>query len=207
MTETPPHNINRASKVHFLPPSFRFPPLREGNHERRAYSVPPACRGNLEEGVLVYPHFCELWLSDWYNTDRVVRVYNCPPPAGSPRFARGTAKGAPTRFPLRAGGTLRRGSSTAVFLNSGSTIGKCLCVGFSTCPPPNLPRGRGRSHGSLPARGEGWGGGYVKSHCKDTYKTAPLLLELPAATPCPTRVNSLRSRVNSLRARVNSLRL
>jgi len=38
---------------------------------------------------------------------------------------------------------------------------KCLCVGFSTCPPPNLPRGRGRSHGSLPARGEGWGGGYV----------------------------------------------
>ena len=28
-----------------------------------------------------------------------------PPPAGSPRFARGTAKGAPTRFPLRAGGT------------------------------------------------------------------------------------------------------
>ena len=30
--------------------------------------------------------------------------------------------------------------------------------------------------------------------------------ELPAATPCPTRVNSLCSRVNSLRARVNSLR-
>ena len=39
--------------------------------------------------------------------------------------------------------------------------GKCLCVGFSTCPPPNLPRGRGRSRDSLPARGEGWGGGYV----------------------------------------------
>jgi hypothetical protein len=41
---------------------------------------------------------------------------NCPPPAGSPRFARGTARGALTRFPLRAGETLRRGSSTAVFL-------------------------------------------------------------------------------------------
>jgi hypothetical protein len=27
------------------------PPLREGNHERRAYSVPPAGRGNLKEGV------------------------------------------------------------------------------------------------------------------------------------------------------------
>jgi len=26
---------------------------------------------------------------------------------------------------------------------------------------PNLPRGRGRSRDSLPARGEGWGGGYV----------------------------------------------
>ena len=40
---------------------------------------------------------------------------NSPPPLGSPRFARGTARGAPTRFPLLAGGTLRRGSSTAVF--------------------------------------------------------------------------------------------
>ena len=60
------YNANRASKVHHLPPSLRFPPLREGNRERRAYSVPPACRGNLKEGVLVYPYFCELWLSDWY---------------------------------------------------------------------------------------------------------------------------------------------
>jgi hypothetical protein len=42
-----------------------------------------------------------------------------------------------------------------------SATGKCLCVGFSTCPPPNLPRGRGRSRDSLPARGEGWGGGCV----------------------------------------------
>ena len=49
-----------------MPPSFRFPPLREGNRERRAYSVPPACRGNLKEGFLVNPYFCELWLSDWY---------------------------------------------------------------------------------------------------------------------------------------------
>jgi hypothetical protein len=40
---------NRASKVHYLPPSFRFPTLREGNRERRAYSVPPASRGNLKE--------------------------------------------------------------------------------------------------------------------------------------------------------------
>jgi hypothetical protein len=66
---------NRASKVYYLPPSFRFPPLREGNRERRAYSVPPACRGNLKEGVLVYPYFCKLWLSDWYYTNRVGKVY------------------------------------------------------------------------------------------------------------------------------------
>jgi hypothetical protein len=31
-----------------LPPSLRFPPLREGN---QTDSVPPACRGNLKEGV------------------------------------------------------------------------------------------------------------------------------------------------------------
>jgi hypothetical protein len=31
-----------------LPPSYRFPPLREGNHKG---SVPPASRGNLMEGV------------------------------------------------------------------------------------------------------------------------------------------------------------
>ena len=42
-------------------------------------------------------------------TNRKGRVYNCPPPAGSPRFARGTAWGAWVRFPLLAGGTLRRG--------------------------------------------------------------------------------------------------
>jgi hypothetical protein len=32
-----------------------LPPLREGNRERRAYSVPPACRGNLKEGVGITP--------------------------------------------------------------------------------------------------------------------------------------------------------
>jgi len=42
-------NTNRAVRVYELPPSFRFPPLREGNREGRAYSVPPAGRGNLKE--------------------------------------------------------------------------------------------------------------------------------------------------------------
>jgi hypothetical protein len=50
----------------FLPPSCRFPPLREGNRAEVRFplpagfplregnqkgSVPPACRGNLKEGV------------------------------------------------------------------------------------------------------------------------------------------------------------
>ena len=60
------YNTNRPSKVHYLPPSFRFPPLREGNRVGRVGSVPPACRGNLKEGVIGHTRFCELWLRDWY---------------------------------------------------------------------------------------------------------------------------------------------
>jgi len=58
-------NTNRASKVRYLPPSLRFPPLREGNRMGRVGSVPPACRGNLKEGVIGHTRFCELWLRDW----------------------------------------------------------------------------------------------------------------------------------------------
>jgi hypothetical protein len=57
---------NRAFRVYELPPSLRFPPLREGNREGRVGSVPPACRGNLMEGVIGHTRFCELWLRDWY---------------------------------------------------------------------------------------------------------------------------------------------
>jgi len=59
-------NTNRAVRVYELPPSFRFPPLREGNREGRAYSVPPAGRGNLKEGGVSYACFYELWSRDWY---------------------------------------------------------------------------------------------------------------------------------------------
>ena len=40
---------NCAFGLYELPPSFRFPPLREGN---RRVLVPPASRGNLKEGVI-----------------------------------------------------------------------------------------------------------------------------------------------------------
>ena len=54
-----------------LPPSLRFHPLREGN---QTDSVPPACRGNLKEGVIGHTHFCELWLGDWYNMPAMART-------------------------------------------------------------------------------------------------------------------------------------
>ena len=37
-----------------LPPSLRFPPLREGNRVGHVGSVPPACRGNLKELIRVH---------------------------------------------------------------------------------------------------------------------------------------------------------
>jgi hypothetical protein len=36
-------------------------------------SVPPACRGNLKEGVSTAV-FCELWFGDWYNEPRAGRA-------------------------------------------------------------------------------------------------------------------------------------
>ena len=65
----------------------------------RVGSVPPACRGNLMEGVIGHTRFCELWLRDWYYTGdkhqymvrgeviptALPKFINCPPPLGSPR--------------------------------------------------------------------------------------------------------------------------
>jgi hypothetical protein len=72
-------NIYRAFSVRELPPSLRFPTLREGNRRgavwlpllregNRRGAVPLARRGNLKEGVLAYPCLHKLWLSDWYHT-------------------------------------------------------------------------------------------------------------------------------------------
>jgi hypothetical protein len=58
--------------MQFLPPSCRFPPLREGNRAEVRFplptgfpyclrgtrkAVPPACRGNLKEGVRNFAYF------------------------------------------------------------------------------------------------------------------------------------------------------
>jgi heterodisulfide reductase subunit B len=37
-------------------------------------SVPPASRGNLEEGVVNCCFFCELWFDDWYQRVREFQV-------------------------------------------------------------------------------------------------------------------------------------
>ena len=49
-----PRDIIPIARPKFIncPPPLGSPPLREGNRERRAYSVPPARRGNLQEGVI-----------------------------------------------------------------------------------------------------------------------------------------------------------
>ena len=49
-----------------MPPSLRFPPLREGNRVGRVGSVPPACRGNLKEGVFSCARFHKLCPRSWY---------------------------------------------------------------------------------------------------------------------------------------------
>ena len=79
-----------------------------------------------------------------------------------PLAKRGEPCGARSRFPLPAGRTLRRGSSIAlVFAQCIPSVGEWLYSGVMIYnnhrPPPNLPCTRGRN--SLPACGEGWGGG------------------------------------------------
>ena len=102
-----------------------------------------------------------------YHTNRAGGVYNCPPPAGSPRFARGTVR---VRFPLRAGGTIRRGSSTAVFceLWLGDWYQTPSLVAFSTGLRVGACNARrelgillgvaGSSNGRTPDSGSGSGG-------------------------------------------------
>ena len=62
-----------------IAPLRRFPPLREGNRVGRVGSVPPACRGNLKEGVIGHTRFCELWLRDWYKTNCAFGMHTLPP--------------------------------------------------------------------------------------------------------------------------------
>ena len=54
-------------KFTICPPSFRFPPLREGNRARVRF--PLLAGGTLRRGSSTAV-FCELWLGDWYKVWR-----------------------------------------------------------------------------------------------------------------------------------------
>jgi len=57
-----------------------------------------------------------MWGVGWeHNTNRTDRVYNCPPPTGSPRFARGTEKRAHS-VPPDFRGNLKEGVINGCFL-------------------------------------------------------------------------------------------
>jgi predicted nuclease of predicted toxin-antitoxin system len=69
-------DVRATERKAMLNTLIRFPLLREGNRvgrvgspasrgKPRMGSVPPACRGNLKEGVSTAV-FCELWFGDWY---------------------------------------------------------------------------------------------------------------------------------------------
>ena len=122
---------------------------------------------------------------------------NCPPPLGSPRFARGTARGAPTRFPLRAGGTLRKGSSTDVFVNSGSAIGiiSVFALVFQHAPLPTSPVDGGGVAAPSPPAGRVGVGAMFKSHCKDTYQSHRQSLHMPPSCRFPPLREGNRARV------------
>ena len=80
---------------------------------------------------------------------------------------------------------------------------------FQHAPPPNLPRGRGRSRGSLLARGEGWGGGYaqisLQRHlpiARAEFTIAPLLQVPPASRGEPRKGSVPPHFARGTRARV-----
>jgi hypothetical protein len=89
------------AEMYQMPPSLRFPPLREGN---RAGVRFPLFREGNRAGVQ-FPLFRE--------RNRAGVQF--------PLFREGNHAG--VRFPLRAGGTLRRGLSTAAFVDSRSLNG------------------------------------------------------------------------------------
>jgi hypothetical protein len=139
----------------------KCPPPNLPRTRGRSRDSLPAC-GEGWGGGAMFKSLCK----DTY-TNRQAKVHKkqqlTTPSVRFPLIAGGTK---PLRFPSRSGGNLKEGG----IVNFDCAVGKCLCVGFSKCPPPNLPRTRGRSRDSLPACGEGWGGGAMfKSLCKDTY--------------------------------------
>jgi len=91
-----------------LPPSSRFPPLREGNLTGdRMESVPPACRGNLKEGVTLESRHADRYLGLSFGGSVLFGYIDFPAPLGVQAGAFPLAAAAEQIAPARTFGFLR----------------------------------------------------------------------------------------------------
>ena len=98
--ENPPRRHLYQSRVQSLlfAPLLQVPPASRGEPSRAPTRFPLRAGGNLKEGVLVYPYFCELWLSDWQVS---LRWFFDSPPSQPPPWT-----GEEPRLPPRPRGGL-----------------------------------------------------------------------------------------------------
>jgi UDP-3-O-[3-hydroxymyristoyl] N-acetylglucosamine deacetylase len=87
-----------------LPPSLRFPPLREGNQPN---AVPPAGRGNLKEGVMIEARHADRYLGLSFGGGVLFGYIDFPAPLGVQAGAFPLAAAAAQIAPARTFGFLR----------------------------------------------------------------------------------------------------
>ena len=87
-----------------LPPSLRFPPLREGNQPN---AVPPAGRGNLKEGVMIEARCADRYLGLAFGGGVLFGYIDFPAPLGVQAGAFPLADAATQIAPARTFGFLR----------------------------------------------------------------------------------------------------
>jgi len=87
-----------------LPPSLRFPPLREGNQPN---AVPPAGRGNLKEGVMIEARHADRYLGLAFGGGVLFGYIDFPAPLGVQAGAFPLADAATQIAPARTFGFLR----------------------------------------------------------------------------------------------------
>jgi len=87
-----------------LPPSLRFPPLREGNQPN---AVPPAGRGNLKEGVMIEARHADRYLGLAFGGGVLFGYIDFPAPLGVQAGAFPLAAAAEQIAPARTFGFLR----------------------------------------------------------------------------------------------------
>jgi hypothetical protein len=98
------------------------------NHARLAGEPPSValrCTRAANRAYLTLPQQLSLALTVSGNTNCTAKVHNCPPPAGSPREAGGTAQ--ELGSPCLQGEPKVGGRQLLFFVKFGSAIGKCLC--------------------------------------------------------------------------------